>query len=1258
MKFSVLVVGLALASPALAIFQLGCGETCNGVIDAYDLACSPDTKQHHGTSSDLAACQAESQPYLSTVAWCIHSRCTSASDKQIHKYWSWVQGNRKVTWPSYESVLPTSEPPLAPDDLKILNSTVRITDRAYWAEYATQMTFSYIERWHVRVGYILIILVVASCMVGTVQYLYLTKFYAAYSSESWRSSQIMTWFKKRLVLPALFRSSHRQPVLSSLGYLPSRLASVFLILFFTLNIVFLATPIKSAQPNTWSSSRKLEVNNYVANRAGFISFALLPLTVLLSARNNPLVAITRMSQNTYILIHRWVARMCALQAVIHSVAWTIQWHWEQPNGRKFRGEAVLPYMRWGFAGTIALCLMVGFAAWPIRHRSYELFLFLHIALGIVSLLGCWYHMDYRFGDKYGYKNWLYVTFGIWGADRIIRSFRMLYVSWPALTHKPNTMAQAEFIPGQSSLVKLTIPTRIGLSAKPGQYAFVYFASLFKPWENHPFSIASWSVGGKDAENGAEEDKHSERGSIPSFTPSGPHITMIIRAHNGATGRLRDTILANRGPVVLPALLEGPYGHPQPLDVYETQVLIAGGVGITALTGYIQSFLMSPNKTKRIVVVWVAREVELLQFILEHKLDGLPDTVQLRFYLTGPGAEKLQGRPAVTLGRPQLTSLVKTEVAALPAGDRIAFLVSGVGSMSDEVRRAVVDCIGAGPGQVDGDRVNFFDEVFAWLTESDLWRGAARDLDTTKVELRRDRQGRQGMASRRENRMAAAQNDALMEFENFKKKYLLVNKHVTKLNSTLSVRIEELNDQISKLQVENLRLRNSNISLAAQLKRERQSRGRGSDPKTVALIDAATAEALRQLTVIRDALVNANCQPSPPSRSIPTPPSSSPPARITGPVHPGPSTRVPVARAPEFPTLVESGESAVSIKSKRRNSGGIATDEEDSEMEPPSRVTRRAGHGVPVPSYLESESEAEFEPRARRPGRRQSALLARAATVKEDTVREKSPGEPVVEIPARAKPKSIATDTKRPKRKLVESEPEDAIKSVGVIVDVPGDEEEFKPQHARARVVHKLQDVTNSPRKPVARIRETAKANEDDDEEPVGKIAYIGTPAISKITSKPPRARTFIPAPTSGRLTPTPGTDDEQPPIGRERRARKSVNYAEPKLNTKMRKPAPDATSYGQFSLPTSRPRISTSIPRDPSPPPESPMPPLLEPDSKPDDGVTVRARRRRPASSVATDDDDGAATEGPDADDEYVPSIVRRRSGGRTAAERRHSAAV
>lgn len=43
----------------------------------------------------------------------------------------------------------------------------------------------------------------------------------------------------------------------------------------------------------------------------------------------------------------------------------------------------------------------------------------------------------------------------------------------------------------------------------------------------------------------------------------------------------------------------------------------------------------------------------------------------------------------------------------------------------------------------------------------------------------------------------------------------------RLNSTLSVRIEELNAQISTLYVENLRLRASEIALSSQLKKERE-----------------------------------------------------------------------------------------------------------------------------------------------------------------------------------------------------------------------------------------------------------------------------------------------------------------------------------------------------------------------------------------------------------------------------------------------------
>ncbi|KAG9075727.1 hypothetical protein FRC06_009922, partial [Ceratobasidium sp. 370] len=426
-----------------------------------------------------------------------------------------------------------------------------------------------------------------------------------------------------------------------------------------------------------------------------------------------------------------------------------------------------------------------------------------------------------------------------------------------------------------------------------------------------------------------------------------------------------------------------------------------------------------------------------------------------------------------------------------------------------------------------------------------------------------------------------------------------------------------------------------------------------------------------------------------------------PIRITGPVHPTPSTRLAVARAPEFASVTETAETPY----KRRRSSGAGTEDSGSEMEHHTRVaTQRATPGarrVAAPVYM--DLELEVEPKARRPARRQSGLLTRSAAVltlegEEDTGQEASPVEnegvfDPLSVMSKSRPSSVSpaspSELKRAKRKLVESEPDDAINSVGVIVDVRdvddlGEKDEenqaFRPlQRVQSRVAAstaKLQDVTNSPRRTVSQSLKKEKGKLVEDE-PV-PTSYVGTPAVSK-TRLP--SRTLIPTPTSGsgRLTPIPGAAEEDPVAGgRERRVRKSINYAEPKLNTKMRKPSPDATSFGpRISIPAAKPRSSSSVTRDPSSPPESPMPALLDPSPQlegaatktetanarsesvnNDAAVTVRTARRRRAvpsswGSEAGEDQDE------DADDEYVPHSggVRRKSATK-GGDRRHSSAV
>lgn len=72
--------------------------------------------------------------------------------KKVLHYWDWVQGSRNVEWPSYESVLPTTEPPVAPMDLALLNQTYRVDDEMYMIDYRTQQSFTWTERWHARLG--------------------------------------------------------------------------------------------------------------------------------------------------------------------------------------------------------------------------------------------------------------------------------------------------------------------------------------------------------------------------------------------------------------------------------------------------------------------------------------------------------------------------------------------------------------------------------------------------------------------------------------------------------------------------------------------------------------------------------------------------------------------------------------------------------------------------------------------------------------------------------------------------------------------------------------------------------------------------------------------------------------------------------------------------------------------------------------------------------------------------------------------------
>lgn len=62
---------------------------------------------------------------------------------------------------------------------------------------------------------------------------------------------------------------------------------------------------------------------YVSDRTGIISFANFPIIWLFGMRNNVAMWLTGWDFGTYNNFHRWTARIATVQAIVHSIGYTI-----------------------------------------------------------------------------------------------------------------------------------------------------------------------------------------------------------------------------------------------------------------------------------------------------------------------------------------------------------------------------------------------------------------------------------------------------------------------------------------------------------------------------------------------------------------------------------------------------------------------------------------------------------------------------------------------------------------------------------------------------------------------------------------------------------------------------------------------------------------------------------------------------------------------------------------------------------------------
>ncbi|KAG2348274.1 hypothetical protein BDR05DRAFT_980544 [Suillus weaverae] len=557
-------------------------------------------------------------------------------------------------------------------------------------------------------------------------------------------------------------------------------------------------------------------------------------------------------------------------------------------------------------------------------------------------------------------------------------------------------------------------------------------------------------------------------------------------------------------------------------------------------------------------------------------------------------------------------------------------------------------------------------------------------------------------SRRDSRLSlnVRQNDALSEFENFKKKFLLANKHITKLNSTLSVRIEELNAQISTLYVENLRLRASEIALATQLKKEQEK-----SRKIMADADAATAN-------LSFGIAPGVASPAKEAR---------PASRARRPfVDPNASPQMPkLSRVPNVPGIYEDEEFASSPEG----------DDEEAEHIPSPTIRRKtksrlAASRLPLPARVSSPPPLPTPPQApaeergssskRKTGRRESGLLS-VSTDSGDRITPPRAASPAFGSPARREAGLAEDDEEQEaarKSRLSPAQDDDLDyvppakkerekKMKQVERELPSEGREAATSsrvQERKRRRHEdysgLKDVTNSPRSRAmlplldtnASDRDRQHTPDTDGTTPISGVTSLATirSFLSTPATTPPITISQLPTPqTSSSPVPPPcaSASEEAPVGGRERRTRKSVNYAEPKLNTKMRKP--DGPPMQPTAAPGLKKRSSTTSVQndDPERRPSSEgfsqsktsIPVTRSSSSTTSSSSSATAntvvKRKKSRPHVEVDDDE---SEGAQADAEYgningwVNVEGRRRSAHHSAVRRaleaddgrRHSLAV
>ncbi|KAG5417315.1 hypothetical protein I9W82_004948 [Candida metapsilosis] len=275
---------------------------------------------------------------------------------------------------------------------------------------------------------------------------------------------------KYLVLPALMTKSKSQ-VQSLLGpvqfILPSRLEALILALFFILSttVTLMNTGPVDGDPIYYTKNNAQL--RYVVDRSGIISTMLAPLVVLFAGRNNLLIWITRWQYERFQTFHRWLARSMVVLGLVHAIGYT------KLLSIFFYSEIKTVYLKAGVVAMVASIVMVLQGVLCVRRRWYEMFLIVHIVLGVCWLVGCWLHVN-----ELGFVYFFYPVAAVWGIDMLARIVRLMFFGFP--------MADFYLVADDLIRIDIAVPKSWQNRDTIG-HAFIYIFQANCFWQSHPFT---------------------------------------------------------------------------------------------------------------------------------------------------------------------------------------------------------------------------------------------------------------------------------------------------------------------------------------------------------------------------------------------------------------------------------------------------------------------------------------------------------------------------------------------------------------------------------------------------------------------------------------------------------------------------------------------------------------------------------------------------------------------------------------------------